>query len=98
MEAEMLDRDERDKLREIERQINGADPELAACLRHGQRRLPRASTRTRLLRVMIALLVLLTAVLLVLGLPAGALAVAAVAAVLWWLRRTQRHPSGGLML
>jgi hypothetical protein len=31
----MLDRDERDKLREIERQINAADPELAAYLRDG---------------------------------------------------------------
>jgi Flp pilus assembly protein TadB len=87
MEAEMLDRDERDKLREIERQINAADPELAAYLRDGQRRRPRASTRIRLLRVMIALLVLFTAVLLVLGLPTGGLAVAAVAAGLWWLRR-----------
>jgi hypothetical protein len=39
--------------------------------------------------MMIALLVLFTAVLLVLGLPAGAGAgaVAAVAAGLWWLRR-----------
>jgi hypothetical protein len=83
----MLDRDERDKLREIERQINAADPELAAYLRDGQRRRPRASTRIRLLRVMIALLVLFTAVLLVLGLPTGGLAAAAVAAGLWWLRR-----------
>jgi fatty acid desaturase len=81
----MLDRDERDRLREMERQITAADPELAARLRDGQRRLPRARTTTRL-RVMIALLLLLTVVLLVLGLTAPALAVAAVAAGLWLLR------------
>jgi hypothetical protein len=37
----MLDRFERDKLREIEHQISAADPELAAFLRGAQGRLPR---------------------------------------------------------
>jgi Flp pilus assembly protein TadB len=87
----MLDGDERDKLRAIEWQINTADPELAAVLRDGQRRLTRAGSRFRLL-VMIALLVLLAVVVLVLGLPAVAAVVAAVAAGLWWQRR--RHISG----
>jgi|tagenome__1003787_1003787.scaffolds.fasta_scaffold20512599_1 hypothetical protein len=82
----MLDRFERDTLREIERQISAADPELAAEMRTGQQRLVRAGNRTWL-RMMIALLVLLAAVLLVLGVPASASTVAAVAAGLWWLRR-----------
>lgn len=92
----MLDRDERDKLREIERQINAADPELAAYLRDGQRRRPRASTRIRLLRVMIALLVLFTAVLLVLGLPTGGRGRGRCGSVV--AAETLRAPAGGLML
>jgi hypothetical protein len=84
LEVEMLDRSERDALSEIERRIAAADPELAALLR-GRRRLgwwPDGRTR---LRVMVTPLVLLTVALLVLGLPGGALAVAALAAGLWWL-------------
>jgi len=81
----MLDRFERDTLSEIERQITAADPELAAHLRSGQQRLARTGTRTWL-RMMIALLVLLAVALLVLGVPASASAVAAIAAGLWWLR------------
>jgi len=80
----MLDRFERDTLSEIERQITAADPQLAAKLRTGQQRLARAGTRTWLR--MIALLVPLAAALLVLGVPASAAAVAAVAPVLRWLR------------
>lgn len=78
----MLDKDERDALREIEREITAADPDLAALLR-GERSLARAATRT-CLRAGLALLVLLVVVLLALGLPASALAVAAVTAGLWW--------------
>jgi uncharacterized membrane protein YqaE (UPF0057 family) len=85
LEVGMLDRFERDTLSEIERQITAADPQLAAKLRTGQQRLARAGTRTWL-RMVIALLVPLAAVLLVLGVPASASAVAAVAAGLWWLR------------
>jgi hypothetical protein len=81
----MLDRFERDTLNEIERQITAADPRLAAHLRSGQQRLARTGTRTWL-RMMIALLVLLAVALLVLGVPASASAVAAIAAGLWWLR------------
>ena len=81
----MLDRFERDTLNEIERQITAADPELAAHLRSGQQRLARTGTRTWL-RMMIALLVLLAVALLVLGVPASASAMAAIAAGLWWLR------------
>jgi Protein of unknown function (DUF3040) len=82
----MLNRFERDTLSGIERHIAAADPGLAAYLRGGQRRLARAGTRTGL-RITIALLALLTLMLLVLGLPAGALLVAAVAGALWRLRR-----------
>jgi Flp pilus assembly protein TadB len=98
VEVEMLDKDEREALREIERQITAADPDLAALLR-GERSVARAATRT-CLRVAFALLVLLVVVLLVLGLPGSALAVAAVAAGLWWKwghhvtrpwRRGRRH-------
>ena len=81
----MLDRFERDTLSEIERHITAADPDLAAHLSGGQRRLARAGAQTGM-RIMIALLVLLTPMLLVLGLPARALAVAAVAGGLWRLR------------
>lgn len=84
----MLDRFERDTLRGIEQRITAADPELAALLRSAERRLPRARRRRRRtgLRVLIALLMLLTVGLLVLGLPASALLAATVAAVLWPLR------------
>jgi hypothetical protein len=85
LEVKMLDRFERDKLSEIERQITATDPQLAALLRGSQRLLPWAGTRTGL-RMAIALLVLLTVVLLMLGVTGSALAVAAVAAGLWWLR------------
>ncbi|HVI38007.1 MAG TPA: DUF3040 domain-containing protein [Gaiellales bacterium] len=87
----MLDRFERDTLSEIERQLTAADPELAAEMRTGQQRLARAGTRTWL-RMMIALLVLLAVGLLVLGVPASAAAVAAVAASLWWLRGCRITP------
>jgi hypothetical protein len=85
LEVEMLDRFERDTLREIERQITAVDPQLAALLRGGQRRVAGTGTRTGL-RVTIALLMLLVVVLLTLGVTAGALAVAAVAGALWCLR------------
>lgn len=82
----MLDRDEREALREIERQIAAADPDLAALLR-GERGLARSATRIWL-RAALGLLALIVVALLVLGLPASALAVAAVAS---WLGWTWRH-------
>lgn len=82
----MLERDERDMLRRIEWHIATGDPQLAARLRAGQRRLQRGGTRTGF-RVMTALLVLLAVALLVLGLPGSAVAVVALATGLWWLRR-----------
>jgi hypothetical protein len=96
VEVEMLDRDEREALREIELRIAAADPDLAALLR-GERSILRTGTRT-CLRAVLGLLVLLVVALLALGLPASALAVAAVAAALGWkwhhhetpLRRTGR--------
>ena len=81
----MLDKSERDTLSEIERQVTAADPELAAHMRSGQRRLAGPGKRTGL-RMMIALLVLVAVGLMVLGLPASAVAVAAVAAGMWRLR------------
>ena len=81
----MLDKDEREALREIERQMTAADPDLAGLLR-GQRGLGRRATRV-CLRGALALLVLLTVALLFLGLPASALATAAVTAWLWWMWR-----------
>jgi hypothetical protein len=90
----MLDRFERDKLREIEHQISAADPELAAFLRGAQGRLPRPRSRIGL-RVLVALLVLLTAGLLVLGLLASALVVSTVAAVLWRWRGSASSTRGG---
>jgi Protein of unknown function (DUF3040) len=85
LEVEMLDGFERDSLREIERQIAAADPQLAAFLRGDQRRVAGSGTRTGL-RTTIALLMLLVVALLTLGVTAGALAVAAVAGALWRLR------------
>jgi hypothetical protein len=88
----MLDRDERDKLNEIERQIDATDPDLAAVLRDGQRRLSRVGSRTRLL-VIIAL-ALLEFGALGLGLGLVAVGVAAVAACWWWLRRRSVNHRG----
>jgi hypothetical protein len=85
VEVEMLDRDEREALREIERTMAAADPDLAALLR-GERPLAGTATRTSL-RAALGLLVLLVVALLGLGLPAGALAVAAVTAGLGWMWR-----------
>jgi hypothetical protein len=85
----MLDKHELNALHEIERQITAADPDLAALLR-GERSLARAATRT-CMRAVLVVLVLLVVALLVLGLPASAVAVAAVTAGLWW---TWRHHVG----
>ena len=81
----MLDKSERDTLSEIERRVTAADPELAARMPSGQRRLAGTGNRTGL-RIMVALLALLAGALMVLELPASAVAVAAVAAGMWRLR------------
>jgi hypothetical protein len=81
----MLDRYERDKLSVIESQIAAADPGFAALLRGDQRHPPRTVARTGL-RTMLGLLVTVAVGLLALNLPTDSLAVAAFAAVLWWLR------------
>jgi Flp pilus assembly protein TadB len=85
VEVEMLDRDEREALRAIELRIAAADPDLAALLR-GERSLARTGTRT-CVRAVLGLLILLVVGLLALGLPASALAVAAVTAWLGWAWR-----------
>ena len=87
----MLNRDEHDTLRQIELNMAAADPGFAALLRTGQRRLPRSRRRRLLQRAPIVLLLLLTYVLLVLGLPSSALAVAAIPAGIWVLRRWPIH-------
>ena len=83
----MLNRDEHDTLRQIGLDLGTADPKFAALLRNGQRRLPRFRRRKLLQQALIALLLLLTCVLLVLGLPSSALAVGVLGAGVWWLRR-----------
>lgn len=75
----MLDKDEREALREIERRMSAADPDLAALLRSGRTRAGR-----RCHRAVLALLAVLVVVLLVLGLPACAFVVAGTGAGLWW--------------
>ena len=87
----MLNRDEQDTLRQIELNLAAADPGFAALLRNGQRRLPRSRRRTLVRRAPIALLLLLAYGLLVLGLPSSALAVTALAAAMWVLRRWPIH-------
>jgi Protein of unknown function (DUF3040) len=82
----MLDRYERDILREIERHVSAADPGFAARLRD-QRRLTRLRIGTRVRRAMIIMLVVLTVGLIVLGLPGSAVVVAMVAGCVWWLGR-----------
>jgi hypothetical protein len=92
LEAEMLNRDEQDTLRQIELNLAASDPGFAALLRTGQRRLPRFLRRKKLLqRTLIALLLLLTYGLLVLGLPSSALALATLAAGVWALQRWPIH-------
>ena len=76
----MLHRDEREALREIERRMSAADPDLAALLRDGRSRAGRTCQRA-----VLALLAQLVLVLLVLGLPASSLVVAVTGAWLWWL-------------
>jgi Protein of unknown function (DUF3040) len=83
----MLDRDEHHTLRQIEQNLAAGDPEFAALLRGGQRRLPRTRRRKLLQRALIALLLLLSYALMVLGLPSSALVLVAVAASMWALRR-----------
>jgi hypothetical protein len=83
----MLDREEHYTLRQIELDLTAADPEFAALLRSGQRRLPRPRRRKLLQRALIALLLVLSYVLVVLGLPSSALALVAVAAGMWTLKR-----------
>jgi Protein of unknown function (DUF3040) len=86
----MLNRDEHDTLRQIELNLAAADPGFAALLRTGQRRLSR-SRRRKLVQRAIALLLLLAYGLLVLGLTSSALAVMALAAGMWVLRRWPIH-------
>ena len=76
----MLDKDEREALREIERRMSAADPDLAALLRDGRGRTGRACQRA-----VLVLLALLVPALLVLGLPASSLVVAGTGAWLWWI-------------
>ena len=83
----MLDRDEHHTLRQIEQNLAAGDPEFAAVLRGGQRRLPRSQRRKLLQRSLNALLLLLSYGLVVLGLPSSALALVAVAGGMWALRR-----------
>ena len=85
-EVDMLDGSERDMLRQIERRLAAADPDLADRMRDGQRRLPRTRTQV-ILHVVIVLLMLLAVVLVVLGMLANAVALVAVAACLWGSRR-----------
>jgi hypothetical protein len=87
LEAEMLNRDEHDTLRQIELNLAAEDPGFAALFRTGQRRLLRPRRRKLLQRILIALLLIGAYLLLVLGLPSSALAVAALAAGVWTLRR-----------
>jgi hypothetical protein len=85
MKGEMLDRYERDKLSVIESQMAAADPEFAAFLRGDQRHPPHSVARAGL-RTLLSLLMIVACGLLALNLPADSLALAAFAAVLWWLR------------
>ena len=88
----MLNRDEHDTLRHIELNLAAADPRFAALLRTGQRRLPCSRRQKALQRILIALLLIGAYLsLLVLGLPSSALAVAALAAGVWVLRRWPIH-------
>jgi Protein of unknown function (DUF3040) len=82
----MLDRYERDTLREIERHMSAADRDFAGRLRD-QRRFSRFRLGTGLRRAMIAVLLVLTVALVVLGLPGSAVIVAVVAVGVWWLGR-----------
>jgi hypothetical protein len=86
-EADMLNRDEHDTLRQIESTLAAADPGFAVLLRNGQRRLGRVRRRKVLQRALIVVLLLLTYVLLLLGQPWGALDVGVLAGGVWWLRR-----------
>ena len=90
----MLNRDEHDTLRQIELDLGAADPEFAALLRNGQRRLSRFRRRKLLQQALIALVLLLACLLLVLGLLSSALAVGVLAAGVWWLRRWPITPHG----
>jgi Flp pilus assembly protein TadB len=85
-EVDMLDGSERDMLRQIERRLAAADPDLAHRMRDGQRRLPRTRTQV-ILHVVIVLLMLLAVILVVLGMLANAVALVAVATCLWGSRR-----------
>jgi Protein of unknown function (DUF3040) len=87
----MLNRDEHDTLRQIELNLASADPGFAALLRTGQRRLSRSRRRKLVQRAPMALLLLLAYGLLVLGLASSALAVTALAAGMWVLRRWPIH-------
>jgi Flp pilus assembly protein TadB len=83
----MLSGQERDSLRKMEQQIATADPGFAATLRKGQTDISRrgAASTPRHGRLL-AILAVLSVVLLVLGLPAAAVIVAALVAALGWVR------------
>jgi hypothetical protein len=72
----------RKKSQAVELQATAADHAFASFLRYGQQQLG-AAARSRYIGILLALLAV---VLLVLGLPASALPVAALGGWLWWLR------------
>ena len=96
-EVDMLDGSERDMLRQIERRLAAADPDLADRMRDGQRRLPRTRTKVILhVVVVVVLLMLLAVVLVVLGMLANAVALVAVATCLWGVATMAHYLPGHL--
>lgn len=92
-EVNVLNDYERRTLHEVERDIGATDPELAAFLHDGQRRLPHTLSNLGYDATMVLLTLLF--VLLLLRLPASALVVAALAGGLWWLRGQREQRNAG---
>jgi hypothetical protein len=90
----VLNDHEREILREVERQFLVEDPEFARSFATRAQRLQRRHLDGGLVKIFLVAAVLLSALMLVAGSPSGALAFAAVTALIWLTRRRSNTTPG----
>ena len=90
----MLNDHERKTLREVERQFLVEDPEFTRSFATSAQRLERRQLDGGLVKIAIVAAVLLGALMLVAGSPSSALAMAALAGLIWLTRRRSNSTPG----
>jgi hypothetical protein len=90
----VLNDHERKTLREVERQFLAEDPEFTRSFATRAQHLERRHLDGGLVKIAIVAAVLLGALMLVAGSPSGALAMAALAGLIWLARRQSNNTPG----